>query len=185
MTRLRNTRSAYGAISLFLHWLMALLIVTMFILVWTRDIAPSDWRMPMIDLHKSIGITIIMLVSLRLLWRFANIRPSLPHQYPQIIHIGAKLGHWALYAFMFVMPLSGWLMVSAMGRAPSFFGFFTLPALIDKNIPLVILFKNIHEFIAYGLIAMVIAHIGAALWHYFIIKDDILTRMLPFIKLKK
>jgi cytochrome b561 len=79
---------------------------------------------------------------------------------------------------MVAMPLSGWFLTSAAGYAPSFFGLFTLPTLIAKNNDLLELFESVHEWLAYGLIALIIIHTLAALKHHFIDKDDILKRML-------
>lgn len=184
MMQLRNTSATYGAISLFLHWLMAILILLMFGLAWVRDFAANDLRMPILELHKNIGILILSLFVVRLIWRLINIIPALPSHYSRFIHVGAKLGHFSLYTLLCLLPLSGWIMVSAMGRPPVFFGLI-MPSLITKNIDIIPMLKEIHETLAYGFIVLITTHISAALWHYFIKKDDILERMLPFIKVRK
>jgi cytochrome b561 len=119
-----------------------------------------------------------MLVSLRLGWRLANVTPSYPNDMPPWQKFTAHSVHWLLYGFLFAMPITGYLLTSAAGFAPSFFGLFVVPALIEPNKDLAHLFATIHAWLAYSLIGLLCVHIGAALEHHFVEKDNILRRML-------
>ncbi len=134
--------------------------------------------------HKSIGLIIIGLSIFRLVWRLLNPPPALPDSVPRNQQRLAHAAHWGLYAFMILMPLSGWIMVSANPKFPiDFFGlgnapFLPLPHLDDPKATSA-LFNSAHYFIALGGIALLLAHIGAALKHHYVNHDSILHRMLP------
>lgn len=133
-------------------------------------------------LHKSFGISVLILVCLRLMWKLKNSRPMLPDSLTVLEKHLVKIAHALLYVMMFAMPLTGWLMSSAAGFSVSFFGLFILPDLIAPNRELVDLFKELHGFCAYFLIALVALHAIAALSHHFYHKNNVLRRILPFIK---
>lgn len=176
---IKNTQTQYGIVNKFIHWLMALLIIGMLILgLYMSDLPISELKLQLYGIHKEFGILILMLVMFRIVWRIGNIVPLLPPTIPAWQKFAAHAVHWMLYGFMFAMPITGWLMTSAAGLPPSFFGLFTLPSLIAPNDALFSLFINIHSWLAYGLIATFCAHVGAALKHHFINKDDVLRRML-------
>ena len=126
--------------------------------------------------HKAFGILVLGLALLRIIWRLSNKTPNLA--IPKLELIAARLAHVGLYALMLAMPLSGWLMSSAAGLPPSFFGLFTLPSLVAPSDELRHVFGFMHQWFAYGLIALIAVHTLAALKHHFIDKDDILRRML-------
>lgn len=177
--QVRNTETQYGIITKSLHWFMALLIVGMLILgLYMADLPISEQKLRLYGIHKEFGILILMLVIFRITWRIGNIVPLLPNTIPAWQKFAAHTVHWMLYGFMFALPITGWLMTSAAGLPPSFFGLFTLPALLSPNPVWLNLFVNIHTWLAYGLIATFGAHVGAALKHHFINKDDVLRRML-------
>jgi cytochrome b561 len=184
MSLWRNSPTNYGAISLVFHWLMALLVLIMLGLGWGRYYVPRTWTPWMMDLHKSLGIIILVLVFARVLWRMYEQIPPLPREFTKSEKLIAHVAHYSLYLFMLAMPLSGWLMMSAMGRNPSFFGFIDLPALIEKSPAWVPFLKNVHGLMAYGFAGLITVHVLAAFFHHFIRKDDILRRMLPLIKKK-
>ncbi len=141
------------------------------------NLRTSEEKLRLYGIHKEFGILILMLVMFRIVWRIGNIVPLLPSTIPWWQKLAAHTVHWMLYGFMFALPITGWLMTSAAGLPPSFFGFFTLPSLIEPNDALLGLFENIHSWLAYGLIATFCAHVGAALKHHFINKDEVLRRM--------
>ncbi|HEV2613616.1 MAG TPA: cytochrome b [Gammaproteobacteria bacterium] len=176
---IKNTQTQYGIVNKFLHWLMALIIIGMLALgLYMSDLPISELKLRLYGIHKEFGILILMLVMFRIVWRIGNIVPLLPPTIPAWQKFAAHAVHWMLYGFMFAMPITGWLMTSAAGLPPSFFGLFTLPSLIAPNDALFKLFIEIHTWLAYGLIATFGAHVGAALKHQFINKDDVLRRML-------
>lgn len=176
--RFRNTNTRFGLVAISLHWIMAIIIIGLLILgLYMVDLPFSPRKLKFYGWHKEFGLLILGLVIVRLSWRLINTAPSLSP--PWWEKMAAQTVHWAFYIFMFAMPITGWLVTSAAGLAPSFFGLFVLPTLIAPNKELVKLFANIHGWLAYGLIATIVLHICAALKHQFINKDDIVRRMLP------
>lgn len=132
--------------------------------------------------HKSVGITILALVALRLLWRWINVTPPLPDDMPLWQRWGAHLSHFGLYGLMFAMPLIGWMMSSAAGFTVSVFGLFELPNLIAPDKAAFDLLRDLHDLGAWALVSIISAHAIAALYHHFIHRDSVLLRMLPFGK---
>lgn len=176
---LKNTQTQYGIVAKSIHWFMALLIIGMLILgLYMADLPISEEKLQLYGIHKEFGLLILMLVIFRITWRIGNIVPLLPSTIPTWQKFAAHAVHWMLYGFMFALPITGWLMTSAAGLPPSFFGLFTLPSILSPNPVWLKLLENIHSWLAYGLIATFGAHVGAALKHHFINKDDVLRRML-------
>jgi cytochrome b561 len=179
--RATNSFERYGIVTVFLHWFMAILIIGMLTLgLYMVRLSVSPEKLKLFRWHKEYGVLILTLVSLRLSWRLLNITPLLPANLPRWQQWAAHAAHYLLYLFMFAMPLTGWLMSSASDLPVSFFGLFVLPNLIAPNHDLRLWFANIHEWLAYGFIALICLHALAALQHHFINKDNILRRMLPW-----
>lgn len=180
----KNRPENYGFVAKSFHWVMALLIIGMLALGLYMDGLPlSADKLRLYGIHKATGAIILFLVALRLIWRLVNLVPPLPSTLPKWQRLGAHLGHLGLYALMFAMPVTGWLLSSAAGFPVSVFGLFTLPNLISPDPQLRELFSGAHELLANALIVLIIAHVAAALKHHFIDKDTILRRMLPAIVL--
>ena len=178
---IRNTVHRWGVVAQLLHWLIVALIITQFTLATLfDDLPPSARKLALLARHKSVGITILMLVILRLLWRSLNLTPLLPITLRPYERMLARFTHAALYVLLFAMPLSGWTMSSARGFPVSWFGFFTLPDLVPKNKALYEALLTTHEVLAWVLAAVVTLHVAAALKHHFMLRDDVLRRMLPF-----
>jgi cytochrome b561 len=177
--RIKNGIHHYGILSISLHWLMAILIIGMLgLALYMTGLPNSLFKLKLYGTHKEVGVCILMLVSLRLLWRLINIAPALPLNLHWLEKLGAHAIHYALYFAMFAMPLSGWLMSSSSGYPVSFFGLFTLPDLVSANQAHKHFFEFLHQWIGYCLIAAIVAHVAAALKHHFINKDNLLRRML-------
>ena len=179
----RNTQDQYGATAKGFHAVVALLILTMLAvgLIMVR-MDPSPQMFKIFALHKSVGITVLALATLRLLWRLSNAAPlSLP-SHAQWERTLAHIIHALLYVSMFLMPMTGWLGSSAKGYTVSVFGLFTLPTLVEKNRDLAKVMWTIHEYAAYTLIAMIGLHVAGALKHHLIDHDETLWRMVPFIR---
>lgn len=177
---LKNTHNSYGTISKAFHWGMAALVLAMLGIGFFMGGMPASLtKLKTYNLHKSLGVTVLALVVLRMLWHLYAPRPALLalHAWERL---AARAGHAALYFFMLAMPLSGWAMSAAAGRPVSFFGLFTLPDIAPANPAIQRICHDIHEICALGLLAMVAAHFAAALKHHIIDKDDTLRRMLPF-----
>jgi cytochrome b561 len=175
-----RTPSKWGGVSMFFHWLIALLIVTLatvgLIMV---DMTNSPTKISVFQLHKSIGITVLALAALRLVWRLAHRAPAPVAGTPRWQHLAASGTHAALYAMMFVMPISGWLFNSAANFPLKWFGLVKLPALWGPDRVVKAWALDVHVYGFYVLAVLVLAHVGAALWHHSFKKDETLVRMLP------
>jgi cytochrome b561 len=177
---LRNTTARWGVVAQSFHWAIVALIITQFILINLADTSEVGKRIAMIANHKSVGITILMLAALRLLWRWFEAIPALPVTLKPYERGLARFTHGMLYALLFAMPLTGWMMSSARNYSVGWFGLVTLPNLVPANRPLYEFLHEAHEVLAWVLVAVAGLHVLAALKHHFILKDDVLRRMLPF-----
>ena len=163
-----------------LHWLMAILFFGLLALgFYMPDLPLSPEKLKLYSWHKWAGVTAFLLVWLRLFWRVTHRPPALPVSMPKIMQLAAHAGHLLLYVLMIAIPLSGWLMSSAKGFQTVWFGVLPIPDLLEKNKELGDLLKNVHASLNLLFVAVIAGHIGAALKHHFIDKDDILKRMLP------
>ena len=180
---IRNTPTRWGHVAQFLHWLIVVLIITQVILANIAEDLPLGMKkLKWFARHKSVGITILGLAVIRLLWRWANPTPALPTTLKPYERVLAAVTHFGLYLLLFAMPLTGWMMTSARGFPASWFGFFQLPDFVPKNDTLYKTMKETHDTLALALYAIVFLHVAGALKHHFVLKDDVLRRMLPFTK---
>lgn len=178
---LKNTEHQWGGVSQALHWLVVLLILTLAIVGLTMgDLPRTPKYFWVYTAHKSLGITVLVLVLLRLLWRWYAGAPRPVEGTPGWQHRIASVTHWLLYALILAMPLSGWLYDSASGLRPfKLFGLFTMPKLVGPNESIRTWSHNAHEILFWVLVALVVAHAGAAIYHHLFQRDATLTRMLP------
>jgi cytochrome b561 len=178
---IRNTTRRWGAVAQLFHWLIVVGIVAQFTLATFFDDLPAGpKKLSLLSRHKSIGITILMLAILRLLWRRSNPTPALPDTLRPYERSLARSTHLLLYLLLFAVPVSGWTMSSARGFPVSWFGIFQLPDLVPKNKALYDALVTTHEVLAWTLGIVATVHLLAALKHHFVLKDDVLKRMLPF-----
>ncbi|MDH6503920.1 cytochrome b [Polynucleobacter sphagniphilus] len=169
----------YNPISVAFHWLMAaIIVVTWSIAIVVSDMPLSPARITGYSWHKWLGVTVFFLVILRLVWRATHPAPQLEIKMPVWQERAMQLTHFALYLLMMVIPLVGWLMSSAKGYTVNYFGLFELPDLLSKDKALGHQLKDLHEYLADILVALVCLHVLAALKHQFIDKDGLLSRML-------
>jgi cytochrome b561 len=177
--RLLDSDRHFGYVSIVNHWLAAVLIIGMLFLgLYMEDLPKGPWKGELFGLHKSFGILVLMLGAARIGWRLGNMRPDPLGVVPAWQHKVARLLHLLLMAMMLALPLSGWAMSSAGDHAVSFFGLFTLPPLLMVDETLAELMSEVHETLAWALIALLVLHAGAALQHHFIAHDATLRRML-------
>lgn len=175
---LRNTEHRYGSVAKLLHWGMALIIIGLIGLgLYMTDQPDGDPKWALYDLHKTIGAGVFVLLLVRMMWRKLSPPPALPDTMKAWEKLAAHAGHVLLYACMLGLPLTGYLDSSFGGFHLSFFGLFDVPMIFAKNETLFELFAAAHTYIGYALIAILLGHIGAALKHHFIVKDDVLRRM--------
>ncbi|MCX7206639.1 MAG: cytochrome b [Proteobacteria bacterium] len=180
------SKKQYDGVQVLLHWLVALLILTAFGLAWTMaDMPLSPAKFKIISWHKWAGITVLGLVTIRLIWLKLKGAPAADPSLPTWQRKLSTGVHHLLYLLMFAMPLSGWLMSSAKGFPVVYLGLWKLPDLIAKNEALSETFKDGHYLFATALLIFIGLHIAAALKHHFIDKDAILSRMIPFLRKDK
>lgn len=178
--RLKNTASHYGLVSQFFHWFIALLIAVQFTWAWRiEQLGLGRARYELVNQHKSIGLTIFMLVVLRLLWRFYTPPPALPESISYWQQQSSRWVHAGIYLLLLALPLVGWSMSSAAGFVVSWFDLFDLPALLSQDDGLKTILMAIHAVLAWSLALLVIGHILAAFHHHIVKKDTVLKRMLP------
>lgn len=171
----------YSLISRLLHWLVAGLIVSQYVLAELSEYAEDNEeivkQLGLLANHKSIGMTIVMLAVLRLLWRIFNKPPALPSAMPVWQQRASGLAHCSLYGLIFAIPISGWLMSSATAYSVSWFNLFVFPDLVGPSESLAGRLHDVHELLAKLMFVLALVHIAAALKHHFIDKDQVLTRM--------
>ncbi len=165
----------------FFHWLMAALIFTALPLgVWaSQEPHGSATRSEILFFHKSIGVTVLGLVVLRIVWRLAAGAPAYAEPLGWLVQVASRAGHLALYALMIAMPVSGYLTSTASGSPLPWFGLFTLPRLVGKDKSLAEATSWAHYTFAWTLAFVLAAHLAAVIWHAGIRRDSVLTRMWP------
>ena len=168
----------YSAPAIVLHWLMALLIFAGFPLGLTMvDLPLSPDKLKLYSYHKWIGVTLLMLVAVRLSWRLTHTPPLLPASVAAWQRRASAIVHGLLYLLMIAIPLSGWLMSSAKGYQTVWFGVLPLPDLVGKDKALGDLLAEVHKVLNFTLLGLVVLHVGAALQHHFIERQPFLQRM--------
>lgn len=185
-----NTRLRYGSVAMTLHWLIAAAILLNLCLgFYMAEILTNQdpSRFAIIQLHKSVGLTVLILSLLRLGWRLVNPVPPLPASMSPGLKTLAHISHFLLYFLIIAIPLAGWAMVSAsaLGLPTSYFGLFhwpNIPFLADltraEKRPLHHIFEATHAVLAYSAAALIPIHVAGALYHQFR-GEDVLRRMLP------
>jgi cytochrome b561 len=162
-----NTEERYGAVSKIVHFVVALLIISMLTVGFVM--ANSKFNPTLYFFHKSFGVLVLSLVSFRILWTLLNKKTKIKSKI-------AKLGHLGLYIFMFLMPISGLLMSLYKGYSVKVFNLFTIQS-FEVNEALGNLFNQIHEVSAILLVLLIVGHVFMALFHQFILKDGLLKKM--------
>ena len=185
----------YTTVAITLHWLIAILIVVMIFAGWQTD----DMREAMLEgdtsvdpqtvallfnWHKTFGILILALSVFRLVWRLTHKVPPLPAGMNAFERFAAVATHWAFYVLIIGMPLAGWITASASGFPSFFFNSESLPIpeLMGENEAVYDVVSQIHSKSAWAILVLLGLHIAAALKHHFMDHDDVLTRMVVFLK---
>ena len=184
--------SSYSRIAITLHWLIALLLIGNFAggllmggLLDSPDPKTKQLGFTIVQLHKSFGLTILALSLLRLGVRLVAGAPPLPDHMTATERFLSKLTHWGFYVVMILVPLSGWVMVSAspLGFPTVWFGLFEWPHLpIETSREVAGGANEVHEILAFTGAGLFVLHVAGALKHHFWDRDDVLARMLPFLK---
>jgi cytochrome b561 len=170
----------YTATAIALHWLVALMVVAQIVFGWWMLQIPKDPVGPRVDafnLHKSVGLTVLLLMAVRLAWRATHRAPALPSM-PAWQAAAARINHGLLYVCLLVQPLSGYVGSAVSGYPVRYFGMM-LPGWAPKNIPLKELLSAVHLVSSWILVAAIAVHVAAALKHQFVDRDRLLGRMWP------
>ncbi len=176
----------YKSSAKWLHWLIALMVFGLLgVGLYMTELRISPQKIQLYMTHKSVGLTVLMLMLLRLAYRLKNPAPALPVGIPGWQKTASHISHALLYLLLIAMPISGWLMNSASGFPMKYFGLVRVPDLIARSQENLAIFKAAHSYIAWTLIALIGVHVLAALKHHFIDRDSVLRRMLPSFRSKR
>ena len=173
-----TTSNRYGSISKFFHWIIFLLVFVMIFLgYFMGDVTDKALRGAVSNIHKIIGISILLLMILRGVWALLNPKPVVPNVsgWERALE---RVWHFYLYLLLLAMPIVGWVGSVAKGKDPHLFGkLLSLP--VPQNKLLGDFLFDIHGLLAIFIIAFVSIHVLAALYHHYVKKDNVLIRMLP------
>lgn len=177
--QIKNSTSRYGLLSISLHWLVALAVFGLFGLgLWMTDLSYySTWYHKAPNLHKSIGVIVLILMMVRVIWRFISPPPAAIATHSSAIKLLSKLGHLALYTGIFIVLISGYLISTAEGKGISVFDLFEIPALFAGSATQADVAGVVHLYMAWALVLAAVGHGLAAIKHHFIDKDATLKRM--------
>jgi len=183
--RWRNTHANWGAVAKTFHWVIALLILGNLALgYWSVGLPRAPEKGYWFHWHKTIGLTVLWLVALRLLWRMSSLIPPLPPTTPPWQRIAAGVSHLLLYLAMFAMPISGWVMHSAADRTLDLYGLFKVPDIVaatgERAEAIGDTAGAVHYYLFITLCVLIALHVLGALKHALVNGDSVLTRMLPF-----
>jgi len=177
--RLRNTATSYGSISKLFHWLIFLLVLGMIPLgYFMGDISDKAYKAQVVNLHKLIGVLILVLMLMRVCWAMSNVKPLLPFQTPTWQRIAERCMHVFLYLGLIIMPLSGLIGSVAAGWPPKLGGVSIVLPISKSKAMAEFAFEYVHEPLAIILISLISIHVLAALYHHFVKRDDVLRRMI-------
>jgi cytochrome b561 len=182
-----STPTRYGTVAMTLHWLIAIAIVGLLIVGKYMNGLPNDDpnKFALYQMHKSFGISVLVLTVVRIVWRLTHPVPALPSGMPAWQRWGAHLSHFGLYALMLAIPLSGWALASSSpyGIPTLLFGAIELPHLpVDNDEQTNAFFRETHDLLGNLMILLLIVHVVAALKHHFVDRDTVFRRMLPFTR---
>lgn len=172
---LMNTATSYGSLTRLLHWLLAALLIGMLTIGLLLDNIGS----PLVyQLHKLTGLLVLTVALANIIWNLFNVRPGYPVTVSRVQQIVAKSVQHLMLLGAVLMPLSGWIFSTAAGKPPQIGGLILAMPGISQNPELLSFFRPMHTYVAYTLIALISMHVLAAFAHHFILKDDILKKML-------
>lgn len=177
---IRNSSESWGWPARAFHWIVAVMVLGLFVHgEWMEDL-PLLGRDYQIWLHSAVGASLLAVAAAGFLWWLLNTVPKPPPGTPAWQDRVARLAHWALYALIFATLISGWLLTGTLRGGPEvqMFGVITLPALLEPGSGFHEFLEEAHEVSVNALIALVVLHAAAALYHHFVLRDAVLWRML-------
>lgn len=163
-----------------MHWLTAGFMLLVFVLAFSIDLATTrPAHTALLQLHRSVGLTVWVVTVARLAWRQFAKYPNWPSDMSEAMRVAAMASEYALYALLLAQPILGLLQTNALGDHVNLFFIGQLPAMIDKNRPLAQQLLTVHKAVGFSLLGLIALHVSAALFHHFWRRDDTLTAMLP------
>lgn len=177
---IRNTSSSWGSISRALHWILGTAIIGMLAYgAWMNHFPARPDRFFYRSIHADIGYAVLLLTVIRLVWRSVNPTPSLPQDMTHWQRILARVSHGALYAVTILVAVLGWAHSGAREKNYSdWFGLFHVPQFTSPDKAVADAYEDRHIFFAYVLLALVVIHLAAAVWHHFVRRDRVTARMI-------
>ncbi|MBD8494512.1 cytochrome b/b6 domain-containing protein [Pseudomonas syringae] len=166
----------FNTLARLLHWLMAFMILAM-LFIGVGMVSSVHHRLFLIDLHRPLGLAILVLVVVRLLNRLTHTPPPLPASVPGWQAFVAKASHWVLYGLMLVLPILGWAVLSAGGYPVTVVAGWNLPAIVPASPQAYAWLRDAHGLLAWTLFATVLAHLSAALLHAWVFRDGVFSQM--------
>ena len=180
---LRNSSEQYGAVTKYIHWLVAAGILTLLYLgLEQADMERGDAKTYLRFIHASVATVVLMLMTVRLIWRFISPTPGHLDGIPGWQKVSASVVHWGLYICIFVQLTAGAMVIATAGKGLPMFGFFSIPLPVEENYDKHEWWEGVHEFIWRPLAALITLHVLVALYNHFFVKNDVLRRMTIGIK---
>lgn len=175
-------RNRYSTVSLVFHWGLALLVLAQVLLITAHEAIDGPMSRELVQIHKALGLSVLILTLARIGWRMANPAHPAPPGTPDWQKFAAKATHVLFYVLLIGIPLFGWAASSAGGRDIDWFGLFNWPLLpITQSRDLAGTFMDLHKAAVKLLYVLIALHVLAALKHQFVDRDNVLHRMIPLI----
>lgn len=170
----------YNPVAQGFHWLVvAMIVMQVTIALILPAVLPKATEEQVSTWHFAMGSSILAIMLLRLAWRLSHPPPPAPTDLPASLRLLSRATHWLFYGVLIVLPMLGWTAASAYGAPVRLFGLIPLPALVDKNKELAEAVGQVHETVAFGLLALIALHVAGALYHGLVKQDGVIRRMLP------
>jgi cytochrome b561 len=172
---------AYDPVLRALHWITAVVfLIALAIGIYASTQVPgTSPRRELLEVHKSLGMTVLFLTLARLAWRALSERPLTPAAFGWLVRVASSVNHWALYGLMLAMPLSGYTNSAAGGYSLKYFWLFSFPRLLPDSKALSHLGEDLHGLAAWIVYVAVTLQVAAVLWHELVERDGTLSRMWP------
>lgn len=175
-------RNRYSTVSLVFHWGLAVLVLVQVLLITAHEATEGPMSREFVQVHKALGLTILVLTLARIGWRIANPALPAPPGTPDWQKFAAKATHVLFYVLLIAIPMFGWAASSAGGRGIVWFGLFDWPLLpVERSRDLARTFMDLHQAGVKALYVLLALHVLAALKHQFVDRDNVLHRMIPLI----
>lgn len=175
------TTKRYKPVSRLIHWGMAILVLCMvpagFVMV--QEGLSRSLQNTLFIFHKNVGVLLLILIFVRLIYRWRNPPELAPVALPRVQELAAHLTHIGLYALLLIMPLAGYVRVRAGGFPIESLDALGVPALVPRSEALAEFAKMVHFYGSYAIAALVLMHVGAACFHGLVRRDGIFSRMWP------